>query len=511
MAYEIDVYAGTGVYSMTITYTYNGQARSDSDTWHCEALADSGTYVYVFVTPESGYTTPYIFRDNGTGSSWQYPSDNTITANRDRSITVSATRSTVYKYDISYNPNLGHWADGSGTSRYTAGSASDWATTSSTAWNITPSYRETPTREGYKFLGWSKSSSATSPSSTVTIYASTDGTTNTLYAVWQKLTTYYDRINYYANGGSFGGEVTTARADHEYTNNSPKGYTLSTELSGAGYSNPTRDGYVFKGWAYKDSTTLVVTVSITPNTDRAQATVSVYAVWEERYRYNIVYGANGGTWSDGTTENKTMPASGYFSAVTASVTVMLTSSNCPTPPAKPYYDFDGWMRNGDTTKYKLGNNITFTAEDQKVHQNGLYATWTKKKIKNFYWDLSDGSNDTTLIQKGANVSNITAERWNTLVSKIEEIAGPLGVSYSGTRVSSGNTFTAAIFNNARGGISSCISAAENAGIITAGSVSLCGQVVKNQTDIVVGLFLGYHNGSLKSALNQIIDAYNNAS
>ena len=121
------------------------------------------------------------------------------------------------------------------------------------------------------------------------------------------------------------------------------------------------------------------------------------------------------------------------------------------------------------------------------------ATKIKVPISLFYWDGSD-ANDTALIQTGKPFSNITASMWNRLNAKIQQTAEALGKSYTYTTVSSGNTMTAVLFNEARNGINS---------LPGRGSIP----ATRSKGDTVMA---GYFNGvnSLKNGLNVAIQAYN---
>ena len=121
------------------------------------------------------------------------------------------------------------------------------------------------------------------------------------------------------------------------------------------------------------------------------------------------------------------------------------------------------------------------------------ATKIKVPISLFYWNGSD-ANDTALIQTGKPFSNITANMWNRLNAKIKQTAVALGSSYTYTTVSSGNTMTAVLFNQARNGI---------AGLTGRGSIP----ATRSKGDTVMA---GYFNGvnSLKNGLNVAITAYN---
>ena len=119
---------------------------------------------------------------------------------------------------------------------------------------------------------------------------------------------------------------------------------------------------------------------------------------------------------------------------------------------------------------------------------------TKTSIDLFYWNSAAW--DAANIKAGQPISNLTATRWNNLMSKIQELAEAEGGSYSYSRVSSGATIYASSFNAVRTAISN------RAGYGTLPAAQSKGNNVK------AALFEG--SGSLKSALNAAIDHYNNS-
>ena len=148
------------------------------------------------------------------------------------------------EYTVSYDANGGSGAPASQTK------VQDKALTLSSA---------KPTRNGYSFVGWATSKSATSaqyqPGGTYTTNAAV-----TLYAVW-KVTVY--TISYDANGGS--GAPASQTKTHD------KALTLSS-------AKPTRNGYSFVGWATSKS---AASAQYQPGgTYTANAAVTLYAVWK---------------------------------------------------------------------------------------------------------------------------------------------------------------------------------------------------------------------------------------
>ena len=136
---------------------------------------------------------------------------------------------------------------------------------------------ERPIRNGYEFLGWSKSSNATSPTYDIvsTFYAPVRET-STLYAVWAAQTY---TISYNANGGS--GAPSSQTKTHGVT------LTLSS-------TKPTRVGYEFLGWATSSTATSATYSAGGSYTNNGTATL--YAVWKAK-EYSVLYNGNGGTHS----------------------------------------------------------------------------------------------------------------------------------------------------------------------------------------------------------------------
>ena len=150
-------------------------------------------------------------------------------------------------YTISYDANGGSGAPASQTKVHES------AITLSSA---------IPTRNGYDFLGWNSSSTAT----TATYSAGGQFTANrtvTLYAVW-KAHTYL--VIYNANGGSGAPE------------NQTKTHDISLSLA---TSIPTRQNYNFLGWGTNAVST---SIAYTPGSSYTNnSAITLYAIWELAY------------------------------------------------------------------------------------------------------------------------------------------------------------------------------------------------------------------------------------
>lgn len=201
---------------------------------------------------------------------------------------------------------------------------------------------ETPTREGFTFLGWHTLASATSPQYIAggTYKGSSD---ITLYAVWEKVvTTQKYTITFNANGGSGGPTAITVNAGESVN--------LPT-------STPTKEGFTFLGWNISsDATSAAYSAgqSISPSSN-----MTLYAVWKQDVveTYTITFNANGGT--------------GGPTLLTGNAGEKVTiPTNIPTKTSYPK-TFKGWSTSSSTqiATYQAGQEITLS-------QNmTLYAVW----------------------------------------------------------------------------------------------------------------------------------------
>ena len=228
----------------------------------------------------------------------------------------------------------------------------------------------TPTRSGYKFKGWSRSSSATNAS-----YASGDNFKDTtgdaartinLYAVWEplKYTVTLDRQS--GSGGD--GSVTAT-----YNSSMP---TISV---------PSRAGYTFQG--YYSSTGGSGTKYYNSNGTSARAwdnasDKTLYAYWTAN-EYTVTLDRQSGSGGDG--------------SVTATYDSLMPSISVP---SRTGYTFNGYYSgtNGSGTKYYNSNGTPYNSKVYRDFANRtLYAYWTPKtsSITLNKYDGSGGSSSIT--------------------------------------------------------------------------------------------------------------------
>lgn len=159
------------------------------------------------------------------------------------------------------------------------------------------------------------------------------------------------------------------------TNNPSNPSSLSTEEEVI-LSNPTRDGYVFKGWFSASTNEKVTDISIGTLTD-----VYVYAKWEPIV-YSISYHLNGGI-------NDAQNPSSY----TVEDSILLNN------PSRQYFTFVGWY--SDET---FSNKVSRIAKGT-IGDKAFYAKWAAIKYSITY-ELNGGINN------AANPSSYTFESDN---------------------------------------------------------------------------------------------------
>lgn len=183
-------------------------------------------------------------------------------------------------------------------------------------------------------------------------------------------------VSYSANGGN---NAPTSQTKIEDTS-----LTLTSSI-------PSREGYIFKGWA--SSKNAIKAQYQAGGTYTKNAKITLYAVWEPEI-YNVSFDTNGGT---GIVKNQT---------ITYGNTMKM-----PNNIVKDYSYLLGWSTNKNATKpeYSLGTEC-------KIKSNlELYAVWGDATWSNEVSDILKGSgteNDPYLISTAADLAYL-ANKVNT--------------------------------------------------------------------------------------------------
>lgn len=276
---------------------------------------------------------------------------------------------TSYRYWEIYSPSKYNGVCYTTENTYTITFRGNGATSGSTA-NMSSCYYDNTytltangySRTGYKFLGWSTSSTATTATyldkASVSKLSSTNGATVVLYAVW-KPNTYY--VTYDANGG------TGAPAQQSFVFGSQSPISTST---------PSKTGYAFsKWWATHTDSTYFAPGDKIPS---SWGSFTLKAQWTPN-NYTIVYDGNGGT---GSMVNQ---------SATYDTQLTLFANNF----AKDGYEFAGWslIKNGSVkyTDRETVKNVT-----SKAGNVTLYAVWKPRE----YTITADENYKQTLLEDG---------------------------------------------------------------------------------------------------------------
>ena len=435
-------------------------------------LAWSGT---LYWSSSSGGTT-YPIADITNGSiSYRSSIESIDFNNRSRTIYFTAVGQTTYKYRIHAMTT----ADGSyfsgGSQDYYAPSSSTWYTSTTVSNTFNLNNLPTPIRAYYKLVGWAYTNTTdTSQAHTgeVSVSGTTDGKVTNFYAVWSLAPT----IVLSANGGVF-----------QDTQSTTKEYPRQTPGNAFYFSGPSglvsRTGYKLLGWSANDTAT---TAGYDPDgwVTVGNSTVQrYYAVWQKS-RATLTFYGNGGLW------NGNLQKQSKTYEVGETVSFATYSNNL----VRAGHSLLGWSASSTATTASWDPNgiVTVGATDADY-----YAVW-QKHIDLFYWYGND-SQDAAKIAKGQPVTNLTATIWNEFKSRINQLTiAETGRSWSYNTVSSGDSITAAEVLTARNALAALNN---NVPLPTA-----------NQLQTGKQILASYFNGtgSLKAALNIIINNYNNS-
>ena len=228
-------YAGGGSHRWNAVQLEDGNYYLVDITW--DDQTDSlGRVIYTyFMSDWSNWSDRRPYSDKSTGAYYQYTLPD-----------FPRYAAEPPKYTLSYNANGGTGAP--------AAQEVEWR-------DYARIPNQTPTRDGYNFLGWSTSRTAQTADYRAGSSIMVDEDT-TLYAVWEKKIIY--TLSYDANGGTGAPPAQTAE----------QGYRLyvSSQV-------PMRPGYDFLGWSLSSDAQTVDYIadrSITMNSN-----ITLYAVWEK--------------------------------------------------------------------------------------------------------------------------------------------------------------------------------------------------------------------------------------
>lgn len=309
---------------------------------------------------------------------------------------------------------------------------------------------------------------------------------------------YYYQIHVYGNGGTFA----ALSGAEDYTLATASSETVTFDFDLTALKTPSRPGYTFLGWGKtRGATTWYTdTISLTASSTSSGSPtyIGLYAIWTD-----VVYTANVKLGS-GITAANVLVNGAQKAYITDQAYHAISISNGDTLTINAIAKQTGYGLPYLLTYYASATTTTpiRTAEYNTASVEFTWAAgnlWmvlsaTKTSIDLFYWNSAAW--DAANIKAGQPISNLTATRWNNLMSKIQELAEAEGGSYSYSRVSSGATIYASSFNAVRTAISN------RAGYGTLPAAQSKGNNVK------AALFEG--SGSLKSALNAAINHYNNS-
>lgn len=320
---NVTLYAIWGEEAAQYTITFNANGGTGGPT-SLEANENENITLPTTTPTRDGYTF-LGWNESSTATSPQYAAGGTYRGNSD--ITLYAVWN--INYTITFNANGG--TGGPGTVTAASGTTITIPTTQ-------------PTKDGYTFVGWATSSSATTADYSVGSEYTVSGN-KTLYAVWSSNTW---TITYNANGGTFGSETTT-------TQSVTKGQSTAIIST-----VPTRDGYTFLGWATSSTATTASYASgatITPSSN-----MTLYAVWEEVevQTYTVTF-TKPTTWYMYTVSN--LPDSITVTSG-GSITIPDVTPTCSSYFGTTTYTFAGWATsysstpNGTTAEYSIGDTIS---------------------------------------------------------------------------------------------------------------------------------------------------------
>ena len=349
----IDATTGNG----TISVDASGSSDTGSGIKQYEYSLDGTTYY-------PSETSEYTFTNVSHGSHTVYVR---VTDNLGNQNVGTTEVNVVVTYTIVYNANGGTGAPESQTKTH-----GEDITLSSTV----------PTRSGgWRFLGWSKDSSAISATYSAGATFSENGNI-TLYAVWERIT-HTVTYNYSQNGGTSASVTTATVGEGDAISLSP---------------TATKSGYTFLGWNTNANATSALS-SLTMSTSN----VTLYAIYRKTLTVTYKDGA-------GTTSNS---AYAYNNATSASIKLLTPRTyqdGCGGASWNYVWTALGWSTgttaNG-SVNYSSGQTITISSnmtlygQYRKVVRvlytgNGGSCTRTQSKDYYIYYNGNGAKTSATL-------------------------------------------------------------------------------------------------------------------
>lgn len=358
-----------------------------------------------------------------------------------------------------------------------------------------------PTRTGYKFLGWAKNRDPSSGEPVLTQYVTitptTNGTIQYLHAVWEQLKGY--RVHALGNGG------TSPNGSTEIWSPSYDEYSYSEEtlvdFDLKRLPEFTKPGYNFLGWAYR--ATLQPGERYFPPTDTMPVDAAIggtitniYAVYEERYRYNLKLFGNGGVTSSGATYAFSPGEGSYYFADDIQTNFNLNLlANAFTNGKKHLIGWGYGSSPPADGEDPITGTIIVNASETGATTN-IHAIWSED-LPLFYWNGSD-TQDNNLIVRGKQ-RIMTAAMWNSYLDAVRSLATGCGASVTLTNVSQGSEMKASSFNQV-------VDALQAIKTKLGSRATLPSKVTAGTTGILASQFNG--TTSIKGALNRMIGEFN---
>lgn len=338
--------------SFTLAYNANGGSGAPTSSSDSSTKSYYDTTVSTVKPTKSGYdfkgwsTDPYSTSpDYQPGATIRlYPGTTYLYA-------VWEAR-TTYWY-LNYDAREGSGAPSNQSTLVSSGATSATFTISSTK----------PVRDGYDFLGWSKTSGATTasfqPGGSITVSSSS----TTLYAVWsQTVTEYTFNLVFDTDGGTGGpGKISFVSEERSYPTEIPS-------------DTPAKVGYDFRGWGESAGTDTIRykpgdTITLSPGTK------TLYAVWKQT-SYVLILDTNGGKEA-----SRTLTGYGQLGGYTFTIPADFI-------PTKDGFTFAGWSTS-ISGKVEISPGETYACES-----GTLYAVWTKNAAEITYtlrYDANGGT------------------------------------------------------------------------------------------------------------------------